>query len=106
MLSRYGSVLIKGVKKEVNIDEGVDVLKNGGLAHDYGKENLQTAEKNVNMKGYVQDLNPETCVEINENTITIPQRYMSISCWDKIFGFVTICGNYQVFARYSAIAEF
>ena len=60
MLSRYGSVLIKGLKKE-----RVDVLKNAGLAHDYGKENLQTVEKNVNMKGYVQDLKPETWFEIN-----------------------------------------
>jgi hypothetical protein len=67
MMNRYGGVVIKGFKKEVVIEEAVEILKDAGLPFDYGKEDLQTHEKGGNITIYVHDLKPEACVEIVNN---------------------------------------
>ena len=67
MMGRYGGVVIKGFKKEILIDEIVEVLKEAGLPFDYGKEDIQTVEKAGNMTLYVNDLKPEACVELVNN---------------------------------------
>ena len=67
MMNRYGGVVIKGFKKEVVIEEAVEILKDAGLPFDYGREDLQTREKGGNITIYVHDLKPEACVEIVNN---------------------------------------
>ena len=67
MKDRYGGVVIKGFKKEVPLEDTVEVLKEAGLPFDYGKVDLQTCEKAGNMTIYVHDLKSETCMELVNN---------------------------------------
>ena len=66
MMGRYGGVVIKGFRKETDIDKVVEVLKNAGLPDDYEKEDLQIKEK-ADFNTISIQLKPEVCVELYNN---------------------------------------
>ena len=45
----------------------IDVLKDSGLPLDYAQEDLQVMEKSTQITIHINDLNPETCVNIINN---------------------------------------
>ena len=67
LASRYSGVVIKGFKKDTQMELIIDVLKDSGLPLDYAQEDLQVMEKSTQITIHINDLNPETCVNIINN---------------------------------------
>ena len=67
MYNRYGGVVIKGFKKDSDLTVVVETLKEAGLPFDYEKEDLHIVDKHENITIYINDLKPETCVEMSNN---------------------------------------
>ena len=67
MTKRYGGVVIKGYKKETDINDVVETLKEAGLPFDYDKADLHITEKFGKLTIYIHDLKSETCIEIINN---------------------------------------
>ena len=67
MMSRYGGVVIKGFRKDADLDEVINVLKDAGLPSDFGKEDLQIKEKGGLNHNISIQLKSETCVAIYNN---------------------------------------
>ena len=67
MTKRYGGVVIKGFKKDSEMTDIVEILKEAGLPFDYDKEDFQIIEKYQQLTIYIHDLKPETCIEMINN---------------------------------------
>ena len=67
MAKRYGGVVIKGYKKESEIDDVMETLKEAGLPFDYDKADLHINEKFGRLTIYIHDLKSETCIEMINN---------------------------------------
>ena len=68
MAGRYGGVAIKGFRKETELSEIVNVLKEAGLPFDYEKEDLETEDSRGEFTTIkIRDLKPVDCVEIVNN---------------------------------------
>ena len=67
LTKRYGGVVIKGYKKESDMNEVIETLKEAGLPFDYDKADLHITEKFGRITIYIHDLKSETCIEIINN---------------------------------------
>ena len=65
-MGRYGGVVIKGFRKETELEKVINILKDAGMPPDYGKEDLQIKEK-AGLNTIKVPLKSETCVEIYNN---------------------------------------
>ena len=55
MTKRYGGVVIKGYKKESDMNDIVETLKEAGLPFDYDKADLHITEKFSRIPIYIHD---------------------------------------------------
>ena len=67
LVEKYGGVMIKGFKKDHNLDDIISSLKEAGLPRDYEKDDLQIVDKMYQRTIYIHDLRPKTCVNITNN---------------------------------------
>ena len=64
---KYGGVVIKGLKKDAQIDVILEVFKKAGLPKSFSAEDLKLVEKGNNLSIFIYNLQPKRCIKLVNN---------------------------------------
>ena len=65
--SKYGGVVVKGLKKDVKVEDILEVLKYAGLPKSFTEEDLKLTERGNNLSIFIHNLQPKRCIKLVNN---------------------------------------